>query len=127
MAPHSPVKKILSSKTILLGLLIIFVLIISVVIKNSNLQKKDTQRAIELENEILILEKQNQELDKLINFFSEQKFVEKQAREKLGLAKIGEKMVIIPEQKHQNTVALEHKPMPRLWFEYFFKPVLSKL
>ena len=119
MQSYSPIKKILSSKVALSGLLIIFILIISVVIKNTNQQQQNSQRADELKNEIIALEKQNQELNQLIDFFSEQEFIEKQAREKLGLAKPGEKMVIIPEQKTKNKLQ-QNKPMPKLWFEYFF-------
>ncbi len=119
MLSHSPAKKFLSSKIVLFSLLIIFIFIISIVIKNSSQQQKNSQKTIELENEILALEKQNQELDQLIDFFSEQEFVEKQAREKLGLAKPGEKMVIIPKQKTKNELQ-QNKPMPKLWFEYFF-------
>ena len=73
-----PIKKILSSKTALFILLIVFILLISAVIKNANQQKKNSKRAIALENEILALENQNQELSQLIDFFSEQEFVEKQ-------------------------------------------------
>ncbi|MBU4360523.1 septum formation initiator family protein [Patescibacteria group bacterium] len=116
-----PTKKILSSKTALLGLLIVFILLISVVIKNSNQQKKNSQQAIALENEILALEKQNQELDQLIDFFSKQEFVEKQAREKLGLAKPGEKLVIIPKQQLPEKELDQNKSMPELWFKYFFQ------
>ncbi len=121
MKQNYTAKKILSSKLAIFCLLIIFILLASVIVKNLNQQKNNTEKAFELENEIFVLEKQNQELSQLIDFFSETEFVEKQAREKLGLAKPGEKLVIIPEQKQENTKTQKNKSMPELWFEYFFQ------
>ena len=91
-------KKFLNTKLAVFVLALIFILIILAVVKNLSQQKEIDQSSQKLANEIANLKKQNLELNRLINFFASQEFIEHEAREKLNLAKPGERMVIVPKE-----------------------------
>ncbi|MBI2416063.1 MAG: septum formation initiator family protein [Candidatus Kerfeldbacteria bacterium] len=50
-----------------------------------------------LEHDIVALERDNANLEDLIAYFNSSSFQEKQARQKLGLKKAGETVVVIPQ------------------------------
>lgn len=87
---------------------------------------KDIQ---ELEQEVSELENQNEELADLIQYLNTDSFKEKEARTKLGMAKAGEKVVVIPDEALVEEVTTEtvdapdnvdELSNPERWFAYFF-------
>jgi len=86
-----------------------------------------------LEKEVQSIEKDNQKLSDLIAFFQTETFKEKEAREKLGVVKPGEKVLVFPENKEGEGNILENKspsdngeetekiPNYQKWWDLFFK------
>lgn len=60
-----------------------------------NIQKN---RAKKVEEELLNLEKQKEELQKQLQYYQSDEYVEKIAREKLMLGKVGETVYILPKE-----------------------------
>lgn len=85
------IKKILSSKTAVLGLAVILVLVAFSSLKNLSSQKIVNRQTTELSEEIKEIKEQNLELSDLIKYFSTSEFIEKEARQKLNLGQPGEK------------------------------------
>ena len=82
-----------------------------------------TQAAQRLEE----VEVKNKELKKQLQEASSQEFIERQARDKLGLARDGETVVVIPDEKIRQVLGEakisieEHRlPNPLGWFKLFF-------
>lgn len=84
----------------------------------------------ELIQEIKDLEDESQELNKLDEFLKSDIFIEKEAREKFGLKKSGEQVLVVPKEigaagKSQD-YSIDNKnkktkeSLPKLWWEYFF-------
>jgi cell division protein FtsB len=82
-----------------------------------------------LEKDVAELEKQNTELSELIEYLNTDSFKEKEARTKLGMAKAGEKVVVIPDVTvaEDNATELVGAPEnveelsnPERWVAYFF-------
>lgn len=121
-------KRFFSSRTIVLGLLVIFILIVWAVINNLSNQSRLDEKAAQLDQEIAALEKQNTELVDLIDYFASTEYIEKEAREKLNLARPGEKMVVVTEGKdvlkqdtNQDFLAgLDGLKPWQKWWKYFF-------
>ena len=80
----------------------------------------------DLKKQILSLEKNNNDLTGLVNYFKTTSFQEKELRLKLNLQKPGEHMVVLPGQQTEPGVegvqSVSVKPMPnwQLWWKYFF-------
>lgn len=79
-----------------------------------------------IEDEISALEQQNSELSELIDYFNSSLWQETELRQRLGLQKEGETMVVIPEEKtiQPQKLALNPEPSipgPMKWWNYFFK------
>lgn len=81
-----------------------------------------------LESQISDLESRRTTLTNLIDYFSSPLFQEEEARKKLGLAKTGEEVVIVPLDETNNpsqgpeTVSdtEQFDSNPRKWWRYFF-------
>jgi len=81
-----------------------------------------------LEEEILKLEKENSDLEKLSQYLESNDFVEEKARLNLGLKKEGEEVVIIKNMlpSQSNIVSQDEKNIqvdlsnPQRWFFYFY-------
>jgi cell division protein FtsB len=78
-------------------ILIIFVLVFSLA-RNITRINKASLKIQEAELRVEELKKENEELEKKLEVVKEE-FVEKQLREKLGLAKEGEIVVILPDEE----------------------------
>ncbi len=82
-----------------------------------------------LEDEVKRLEGRNKDLYSLIDFVNTNSFAEEEARLKLGLAKPGESVIVIPENNAVNNQGkdkvnlAEEEPNARSWWNYFFKSV----
>jgi cell division protein FtsB len=76
-----------------------------------------------LQNEISQLKKSNQEYREKILYYQSPSYREKIARERFGMQKPGEEvMVILPEEKPKTTEQEQKDNLPnyRKWWNYFF-------
>jgi cell division protein FtsB len=90
-------KKFLSSRPFLFILLLAFIWL-SIVLVKAVYKKNELNREIDnLKTEIEKLDKSGQEMNQLLDYFSSQSFLEKEAKEKLNLKKEGESVVMVPE------------------------------
>lgn len=107
--------------TILLCAVLILVIIISARIL---VQKRVIDREIsKLESQMERIEKDNEELSSLIQYLNTPEYKEKEAREKLNLAKEGEHVVVLPQgdvaaAEFGETIGVE-KSNYKLWIDYF--------
>lgn len=124
--------KLFFSKLFFLLSIILILLLAWFFLKGYNENRATNQNLESLKKEIEDLEKDNQEFSRLIEYFNSSSFVEKEAREKLGLKKNGEKVVAISEnnnyKKDENDQIVEKNIenrksifLPKLWMDYFFK------
>lgn len=122
------IKKIFSSKLVLLAIFILAILL-GLSAGKSFLRKYQINREIKnLEAEINKLENSNRELSDLIQYLNSDFFMEQEARLKLGLQKPGEKVIVIPSQTVDNLADIQKKEYnnqelsnPQKWWKYFFK------
>ncbi len=105
---------------IFIGLLLILSLVRNI-LKTSEAKKKIEKERTRVEN----LKKENEELEKKLQETSGVEFTEKQLRDKLGLAKEGEIVVVLPEEKVlENLVPKipeEEETLPDPTWEKWFK------
>lgn len=78
------------------------------------------ERVKEAQEERMEAEKKNRELKEKLEFVQSPKFVEKEAREKLGLAKPGETVVIMTPQEATSSAVEKNLPNWKKWWELFF-------
>lgn len=78
------------------------------------------ERVKEVREKRIAAEKENQELKKKLEFAQSPEFVEKQARDKLGLTKPGETVVILPPLEATQTAVVENLPNWKKWLQLFF-------
>lgn len=129
-------KRILSSKLILVGSLILLIFI-SIALGKVVYRRHAIQQEIKaIRQEVEMAEGKNKELSELIGYFSTDAFKEKMARQKLNLQREGETVVAIPVKKktedvtilgmndnQQNSTGEEvdgGRDNPRKWWYYFF-------
>ena len=79
-------------------LLIVFILVFSLV-KNVLKAKNAASNIAESKRKVAELRRENDELGKEIDSVESAFFLEKQARDKLGLAKEGEMVIILPDEE----------------------------
>lgn len=100
-------------------------------IKNINKQYAVNREIKDLQREISSLEKNNQDLLKLIDFMESDQFVIEQARLKLNYKKEGEDVVIIKSKEDvikekmsmfESNEKNENLTNPQRWLRYFIKP-----
>jgi len=118
MSTHKTKKgKILSLVVLMAGLW----LIVGVFRSTYSLFKRD-DLFIEREKKIAELKEKNQELRKTLEAVQGQEFIEKEAREKLGMGKEGEVVVILPKLKIKNEKLKIKEEVPnwRKWYNLFF-------
>ena len=109
----------------------ILLIIVLPLFKNINKQYKVNQEIKDLQNEIIALEKNNQDLLKLINFLESDQFITEQARLKLNYKKEGEDVVVIKDKEDTaNKMKIfesgkrpeENLNNPERWLRFFIKP-----
>lgn len=106
--------------SIFLGILILAA-IGFLVFSNLQINKRRTELTLRLESlkkEIEILVEKNQELTAKISQVQKESYLEKEARERLNLKKIGEEMVVVlaPEKSEENETE-EKKNFFEKWWE----------
>lgn len=122
------------SKSFFLLSIILILFLTFIFLKAYNENKETNQNLELLKNKIKNLEKSNQEFSQLIEYFNSNSFVEKEAREKLGLKKDGEKVVaVLEDHSHINkqydkllkkNISDNNKKnifFPKMWLDYFLK------
>ncbi len=106
------------------------ILVVLVIIYNLLVQIKDALKSgdrLSAAAEVVYKqEAKNRELKKKLAEVNSIEFIEKQARNKLGLSKIGETIVIIPEEKLKSVLGVTQSAEIRLpnwlgWWKVFFK------
>ena len=87
---------------------------------------KSGERLSKAADEVFQLENKNKELKKELVDSQSPQFIEERARNKLGLGKIGETLVIIPDEKIKQILGASHSAaIARLpnwlgWWKVFF-------
>lgn len=118
--------KALHSKSFITFLIIVLIVVIIALGRESYRFFKINQEIKSLEQRIAEIEKSNEELAKMEEYFQSEEFLEKEARLKLNLTKPGEKLIIVKQQenilkeeKEKETVAKEISNIQK-WWDYFF-------
>jgi cell division protein FtsB len=119
--------KIFSSRWFTLLVLAIIFLIGVAFYKDYQNQKDINQELDSLQANIEGLEGKKVELSKLIDILETSNYVEREARQRLGLKKPGEKVISVPENARPEPKVLgaatelaPGRPAPLQWFDYFF-------
>lgn len=84
---------------------------------------QNTSRLIESKNNLAREKDNNQKLKEQLGLVSSPYFVEKEARDKLGLAKPGETIIVTPTpeiQKEEEKSPFEGLSIQESWWEVFF-------
>ena len=87
---------------------------------------KSGERLSQAADEVYKLEAKNKALREQLSQISSREFLEEQIRNKLGLTKKGETLVIIPEEKLKSVLEVSSPaqirlPNPLGWLKVFFK------
>ncbi|SRR6056297_1137341 len=124
-----------SSKILSLFFLILIVLISFPLVEKIKQREKVDSEIEKLRNEMSQLERENRELDKLIEYLKSDQFLEEQARLNLGLKRKGEEVLVIKEEEEKRVAGasmrnsdLNNKDPestspssnPVKWWRYFF-------
>ena len=78
------------------------------------------ERVKEAQKKMVEAEKRNEELRQKLEFSQSPEFVEREARDKLGLVKPGETVVIIPPFEASQAAVVENLPNWKKWLKLFF-------
>lgn len=115
-------------KKLIYGVLILIALIIAYNLLRQIIQAvKSSDRLSEATEAVYKLQAKNKELKKKLVESQSEDFIESQARDKLGLSKKGETVVIIPEQTIKmvlgtsSSAQITKLPNPLGWFKLFFR------
>ena len=85
------------------------------------------QKILDEQKKVETLKKENSVLNKELQFAQSPQFIESQARDKLGLAKKGEMVVVLPDEKILKSLApkmpiekkIELDPVWKKWLKLF--------
>lgn len=114
-------------KKVSLGLIILISLVVAYNLLTQIMEAaKYGERLSQAAETVYKLEAQNRELKKKLSEIQSPEFIEEQARNKLGLGKAGETVVIIPEDKLKLVMGASAPAQIRLpnalgWWRVFFK------
>lgn len=114
-------------KKIALGLIILISLVVAYNLLTQIMEAaKYGERLSQAAETVYKLETKNKELKKKLSQIQSPEFIEEQARNKLGLSKQGETVVIIPEEKLKQVLGTTESAQIRLpnwlgWLKVFFK------
>lgn len=117
--------KLINSKFFLI-LMFFLLLYVGYAIYGELNSQKDIKNNIQtLEAEQKKLEDNNLDLTALLKYYKSDEYIEKEAREKLNMARVGEHVVIVPDneaasKKDQSSDKFKNKKNWELWVEYFF-------
>lgn len=121
-------EKILTSR-LLFGVMLAILSFIVFALSKEIIRRHQIDKEIEaMKKEIIDLEKENNELSSLLEYYNTETFKEKEARKRLGLMKEGEKAVALPptkenpaeEPKISEDQKNENLSNPQKWWNYIF-------
>lgn len=111
-----------SAKALFWILFLVLILTAFAIYKQLNRQKNIDFSNQKINSETANLAAQNKELEQLIAYFNSSEFIEKEAREKLNMAKPGEKTLVITKEENtslNNTMQNQSSTLIK-WWQYFF-------
>ncbi len=119
-------KGIFDSKAFMLSIVALLLLLCFGVYKEITKRLRVYNEISALESEIDSLDNKNKDLSKLIEYFNTDSYIEREAREKLGLAKPGEEVIALPKSQSKRTLVnniSNSKDIGNsvLWWRYFTK------
>ncbi|MBI2039620.1 septum formation initiator family protein [Candidatus Microgenomates bacterium] len=108
-----------------IAILIMFLIGYNLINQISDALKSSERLSQEADN-LAQLQAQNRQLKEKLSQIQSEEFIEEQARNKLGLAKAGETVVIIPEEKLKEVLGTSESAQIRLpnwlgWWRLFFR------
>ena len=117
-------KKIFNSSWFF-ALTVLLLAVFSFALINEMARKVEIKKEIKsLEKQVKVLEDDNDKLSSLITYFKTEDYVIKEAKTKLGLKKIGEKVVAAPVNEEIVNDSVDYDDEIRnnwqLWRDYFF-------
>ncbi|MBI2596613.1 septum formation initiator family protein [Candidatus Daviesbacteria bacterium] len=110
-------------------ILAVAIIIISIITYNLVIQIMDAvksgERLSQAAEKVYKLEAKNRELKKKLAQIQSEGFIEKEARNKLGLSKIGETIVVIPQERLKQVMGVSQSAQIKLpnwlgWWKVFF-------
>lgn len=112
-------------KAILGGIILLALLIAYNLLSQITNAVKSSDRLSEAVERVYRLEVENRQLKTKLAQIQSAQFIEEQARNKLGLSKVGETIVIIPDEKLRQVLGATQSTQPRLpnwlgWWKMFF-------
>lgn len=115
------IRKIIIAVVILIVLVIAYNILIQITDALKSGERLSSQAEV-----VYQLEAKNRQLKKKLSEVQSPQFIEEQARNKLGLGKAGETIVIIPEEKLKQVLGTSQSAEVRLpnwlgWWKVFFK------
>ncbi len=107
---------------------IVFLLMITSLVRNIVRVREAKERLVEKEEYIEEIRMENEELSQRVDTIKSEEFIEKQLRNKLGLAKEGETIIVLPDEETISKFApsdeKEEEILPdpnwKKWFKLFF-------
>lgn len=114
-------------KKIIIGLIVLVILVIAYnLIKQITESTKSGERLSEAADEVYKLEIKNKTLKQKLLQIQSPEFIETEIRNRLGLTKIGETLVVIPEDKLKSVLGASSSAQIRFpnwlgWWKVFFK------
>lgn len=106
----------------------IFLLMLASLIRNILRVVESNKRIEKIQNRVEKLKKENEELEENLATTKSEEFIEKQLRDKLGLAKEGEIVIVLPDEEILGTLAPsleeEEETLPdpnwKKWLKLFY-------
>lgn len=109
-------------------LIFIFLLMLASLIRNILRVVESNKRIEKIQGRVEKLKKENEELEEKLAVTKSEKYIEEQLRDKLGLAKEGEIVIVLPDEKILETLAPsleeEEESLPdpnwKKWLKMFY-------
>lgn len=114
-------------KKIVLGLIALVILVIAYNLMTQIMEAtKSGERLSQAADAVFRLEARNRQLKEKLLQIQSPEFIEEEIRDKLGLAKPGETVVVIPEEKLKSVLGASSSAVVRLpnwlgWLKVFFR------
>lgn len=114
-------------KKVILGLIILVILVVAYNLITQIMDStKSGERLSQAADAVYKLESQNRQLKQKLSQTQSSEFIEEEVRNKLGLSKKGETVVVIPEEKLKLVLGTSSSAQIRLpnwlgWLRVFFK------